>query len=78
MSKPSGLCVNLVLSVFLVPVAIALYNNLDDIVKFITDHVMVMMALGFLAKLSSKIVFALAFVPIGTLYKLVHALIPVR
>jgi hypothetical protein len=33
---------------------------------------------GFLAKLFSKIVFAFAFLPIGTLYKLVHALLPVN
>jgi hypothetical protein len=76
--RPSGLCLNVVCSVILIPVALYFFNNLDSIVSFITDNVMMMLALGFLAKLTSKIVFALAFVPIGTLYKLVHALIPVR
>ena len=76
--RTSGLCLNVTFSVLLIPVAIYLFKNLDSIVSFITDNVMLMLGLGFLGKLSSKIVFALAFLPIGTLYKLVHALIPVR
>lgn len=76
--KPGGLCLNLAVSVLLIPVAFTLFKNLDSIVSFITENVMIMLALGFLGKLSSKIIFALAVLPIGTLYKLVHALIPVR
>jgi hypothetical protein len=76
--KPGGICLNLAVSVLLIPVAFTLAKNVDYIVSFITENVMSMLALGFLGKLSSKIIFALAFLPIGTLYKLVHALIPVR
>ena len=67
---------NVVLSVLLFPVASFIYSELDEIVGFIADHVYLMLALGFFGKLISKLVFALAFLPIGTLYKLVHALIP--
>lgn len=76
--RPSGVVLNLALSLLLIPMAVVTYNNLDSIIVFITDNVMMMLAIGFFGKLISKIVFALAFIPIGTLYKLVHALIPVR
>ena len=75
---PSMLRLNLLLSLVLLPGAYIVFTNLDSIVTFIADNVWIMLVLGFFAKLTSKIVFALAFLPIGTLYKLVHALLPVR
>jgi hypothetical protein len=75
---PSTLRLNLLLSLVLLPGAYIVFTNLDSIVTFIADNVWIMLVLGFFAKLTSKIVFALAFLPIGTLYKLVHALLPVR
>ena len=74
--KKSGCAINLALSVVLIPAAFLLFKYLNSIVQFIVDHVYWMLVGGFITKLVSKIIFALAFVPIGTLYKLVHALLP--
>jgi len=73
----SGVVLNVVASVVLgVPLIALFLRYAAPVVAFVEQHAYVFVAVGALVKLASKLLFALAFLPIGTLYKFAHALLP--
>ena len=63
------LLINVLVSILLIPVIILFFYNLKPVINgvygFVEDHGAICMLAGFFAKLLSKIVLSLAFMPVG-------------